>query len=246
MERPLTLASNTQRTPMLLTQPSNSTRNSMPTSSHHENTPTTSNSQNSLSNHLTQTIIAEEDPQRSVEIPEDDEDDEATGNGLGEEDSDPDDDDEGDDELNEEVELDDRELAGKATPGHQPLPHWLLEPFKVRVAECSSQYRDAAGLPPLYAYHQTFWFLQPSTYFLVRKGSTPQQIFNPLFFLWDPAALCPNGIPCPNCQQVLHRHQAISRPHQCVGIDQTFWIIGYQYRCRNCVHPKMKKVTVTF
>jgi len=137
----------------------------MPTSSHHENTPTTSNSQNSLSNHLTQTIIAEEDPQRSVKIPEDDEDDEATGDGLGEEDSDPDDDDEGDDELNEEVELDDRGLAGKATPGHQ-----------------------------------TFWFLQPSTYFLIRKGSTPQQIFNPLFFLWDPAALCPNGIPCPNCQ----------------------------------------------
>jgi hypothetical protein len=72
---------------------------------------------------------------------------------------------------------------------------------------------------------------------LLQKGSTPQQIFNPLFFLWDPDALCPDGIPCPNCRNVLHRHQAISRP-RCVGIDQTFWIIGYRYRCRNCIHPR--------
>ena len=155
-----------------------------------------------------------------------------SGDGLGEEDGDPDD----DGDFDEGSEFDDKGTAGQAKPSRGPLPPWLLEPFKARVAESSNQYRDAAGLPPLYAQHQTFWFPQPSTYFLIKKSSTPQQLFNPLFFLWDPEALCPDGIPCPNCRRVLHSHQAISQPHRCVGIDQTFWIIGYRYRCRNCVH----------
>ena len=191
--------------------------------------------------------ILEEDPQHAVEIPDNDEDDEATGNGLGHEDGDPDDEDELDDEGDEGPDVDDdKGMATKAQRYRHPLPSWLLEPFKARVAESSTQYRNAAGLLPLYAIHQTFWFPQPSTFFLVTTNSTPQQIFNPLFFLWDPEALCPNGIPCPNCQNVLHRHQAISRPRRCVGIDQTFWIIGYQYHCRHCVHPKSNKSTVTF
>ena len=194
----------------------------------------------------TQSIIAEEDPQQSIEISEDDEDDEATGDGLGEEDDDLDDNGEGDGDFDEGSEFDDKGMAGKAKPSRRPLPPWLLEPFKARVTESSSQYRDAAGLPPLYARHQTFWFPRPSTYFLIKKGLTPQKLFNPLFFLWDPEALCPDGIPCPNCHWALHRHQAISQPRRCVSIDQTFWIIGYRYRCRNCVHPKTKKTTVTF
>jgi hypothetical protein len=229
----------------------------VPTPSHHESitaplsisplpVPSTAQppppAENPLFNPPTQSIIAEEDPQRSIEIPEDDE-DEATGDGLGEEDGNPDDD--GDGDFDEGSEFDNKGTAGQAKPSPRPLPPWLLEPFKARVAESSSQYRDAAGLPPLYAQHQTFWFPQPSTYFLIKKGSTPQQLFNPLFFLWDPEALCPDGISCPNCRRVLHRHQAISQPRRC-GIDQTFWIIGYRYRCRNCVHPKTKKTTVTF
>lgn len=200
-----------------------------------------------VSNLPTRSIILEEDPQRAVEISDDDEDDEATGNGLGHEDGDPDDEDELDDEGDEGPDVDDgKGMAAKAQPCRHPLPSWLLEPFKARVAESSTQYRNAAGLPPLYAIHRTFWFPQPSTFFLVTTNSTPQQIFNPLFFLWDPEALCPNGIPCPNCRNALHRHQAISRPRRCVGIDQTFWIIGYRYRCRHCVHPKSNKSTVTF
>jgi len=222
----LGFASNSQHTPVPLTQSRNPSHNPTLTPFNREDTTIASNSQPAcpsttqppattrrpLPDPPTQTIIEDEDPQRSIEIPEDDEDDEAIGNGLGEEDGDPDDEDEGDDEVDEEVEVDDKGIAGKAKPSRRPLPHWLLEPFKARVAESSNQYRDAAGLPPLYAHHQTFWFPQPWTYFLIRKGLTPQQIFNPLFFLWDPAALCPDGIPCPNCRRVLHRHQAISRP----------------------------------
>ena len=122
-------------------------------------------------------MIAEEDPQRSIEISEDDEDDEATGDGLGEEDGDPDDDGNGD--FDEGSEFDNKGMAGQAKSSCGPLPPWLLEPFKAQVAESSSQYRDAAGLPPLYAQHQTFWFPQPSTYFLIKKSSMPQQLFNP-------------------------------------------------------------------
>jgi hypothetical protein len=246
----------------LVSESCNPIHNAALISSHHKNAATPSIStlpvpsisqppsaaKNLLFNPPTQSIIADEDPQRSVEISEDDEDDEATGDGLGEEDGDPDDEGEGDDDFDEGFEFDDKGTTGnlKAKPSRRPLPPWLLESFKARVAESSSQYRDTAGLPPLYAQHQTFWFPQPSTYFLIKKGSTPQQLFNPRFFLWDPEALCPNGIPCPNCRRVLHRHQAISQPRRCVGIDQTFWIIGYRYRCRNCVHPKTKKKTITF
>ena len=75
----------------------------------------------SLPNSLTQTIILEEDPQYSVEIPDNDEDDEVTGNGLGQEDGDPDDEDELDDELDVEVDANDKGVAGKAQPSCRPL-----------------------------------------------------------------------------------------------------------------------------
>ena len=177
------------------TQPSSPTTNQPPPLSHLQN----------------QSIILEEDPQRSIEILKNDEDDEAMGNGLGEEDGDPDDEDELDDELDEGEDVDNKGNTGKAQSSRRPLPSWLLKPFKARVAESGHQYRNAAGLPPLYALHQTFWFPQPSTYFLIMKGSTPQQIFNPLFFLWDPEALCPSGIPCPNCQKVLQSRTSKAR-----------------------------------
>ena len=258
----LGLMRSAQHTPAPHTQPSNPPQIHNPTTLYANNNSNTSRyypvmpittrssspttNQQPLSHPPTQSIILEEDPQRSIEILENDEDDEATGKGLGEEDDDPDDEDELEDELGEGEDVDNNGNTTKAQSSRRPLPSWLLKPFKARVAESSHQYRNAAGLPPLYALHQTFWFPQPSTYFLITKGSTPQQIYNPLFFLWDPEALCPSGIPCPNCRKVLHRHQAISRPRRCVGIDQTFWIIGYRYRCRNCIHPKSKKSTVTF
>ena len=192
----------------------------------------------------TQHIIPEEDPQRTLDSTDDDEDDDAVGDGLGDEDGEPDDEDEGDDELDCRQEGADEAETRNVNPPRRPLPNWLLKPFKARVAESSS--RNARGLPPLYAHHQTFWFPRPSTFFLLRKQPTPQELFSPQFFLWDPDALCPKGIPCPNCQTMLQRHQVISRPRRCVDTNHTFWIIGYRYRCRKCVHPKSKKLTVTF
>ena len=198
---------------------------------------------------LTQPIIPEEDQQQVIETAEnDDEDDEedgVTGDGLGEEDEVPDDEDELGDE--EEGAQEEGSSLPRTKPTRRPPPKWLFEPFKARVAESSTPYRDANGLPPLYANHKTFWFPQPSTFFLLKQASTtPQHLFNPQFFLWDPDALCPRGIPCPNCRTVLQRHQVIPQPRRCVDFDHTFWMIGYRYRCRKCIHPKSKKATVTF
>lgn len=125
------------------------------------------------------------------------------------------------------------------------LPTWLADVFKVRVAEAND--RDANGLPKLYAVDQTFWFPQRSTSFLLRQPQlTPQMLYNPRFFLWDPLALCRDGIPCPHCQHRLYRHSPISRPRRCIDFDSTFWMIGFRYRCLNCLHPKSQKKTVTF
>jgi hypothetical protein len=117
----------------------NPSHNAIPTTSNYENTtapsisplpvPSTTQPPPAAQN-LTQSIIAEEDPQRSIEISKDDEDDEATGDGLGEEDGDPDDDGEGDDDFNEGFEFYDKETGEKAKRSRRPLPPWLFEPFK--------------------------------------------------------------------------------------------------------------------
>jgi hypothetical protein len=170
--------------------------------------PSNSSETRNLPNYPTQHLIPEEDPQRTLDSADDDEDDDAVGDGLGDEDGEPDNEDEGDDELDCREEGADAAETRNANPPRRPLPNWLLKPFKARVAESSS--RDAKGLPPLYAHHQTFWFPRPSTFFLLRKQSTPQELFSPRFFLWDPDALCPKGIPCPNCQTTLQRHHALA------------------------------------
>jgi hypothetical protein len=83
--------------------------------------------------------------------------------------------------------------------------------------------------------------------FFVLKDLTtlrPEDLFQAQFFLWDPAALA--DIPCQNCQTRLNRHAFIDRLRRCVDLDRSFYIIGYRYRCLNCVYPKSKRKTVTF
>lgn len=178
-------------------------------------------------------------PDRAVELDENE--DDGVGDGVGEEDEGQGEDDEDQDERDPA----DEDQATAVTPRvPRPLPPWLLEAFKARVAECEQ--RDAQGRPPLYAIHKTFWFSQQSTYFLLLNNPTsPTALYNPRFFLWDPKALY-KDLPCPNCSRVLHRHAVISRPRRCVDTTSTIFIIGYRYRCRHCLHPKTKKATVTF
>jgi len=196
----------------------------------------------------TNQIIPDEDPQRAAEIC-DEANFDAVGDGLGEDDEYRND----EDEIDDDDESDDDEMEGpprtasETRKPRRPLPNWLREAFQAKVEECGPQFRDATGMPPLYALHQTFWFPQPSSFFLLKQERrSPQLLFNPRFFLWDPEPLCQFGIPCPNCKTTLQRHQVISRPRRCADFESTFWIIGYRYRCRKCTHPKSGKTTVTF
>lgn len=123
------------------------------------------------------------------------------------------------------------------------MPPWLEVPFKKHLEDSSK--RDEHGRPPLYFSHAAFFFPRPSTFFLLRDGVTPQKLYNPRFMLWDPEALCP--IPCPNCDCPLTRHSAAPGPRRVIDADSGFWIIGYRYRCRECVNPRTgKKGTLTF
>lgn len=113
-----------------------------------------------------------------------------------------------------------------------PLPPWLLKIFDRIVEECST--RDLNGLSPLYA-DGKFFYPRASTVFLLRRNPealAPEDLFNPLFFVWDPILLC--DIPCPNCKRPLQRHTHIPRPRRVIDFDECFWLVGYRYRCRGC------------
>lgn len=132
------------------------------------------------------------------------------------------------------------------TSWQKPLPPWLKAEFDARLAESDKRGED--GLPPLYRNNQTFWFPQRSVFFMLNKSNasiTPQTLYNPRFFLWDPHVLCPDGIPCPNCNAPLTRHGSLQRPRRCIDQNSSFWIIGYRYRCTRCRNPSGKP-TVTF
>ncbi|KAF6742075.1 hypothetical protein DFP72DRAFT_831643 [Ephemerocybe angulata] len=123
------------------------------------------------------------------------------------------------------------------------LPQWLVRLFDKLVGECRNC--NDLGQPPLYYKHGTFWFPRKSTWFMLQNLTvTPDDLFNPQFFLWDPKALC--KIPCPNCKTELQRHMHISRPRRVVSFNSTFWMIGFQYRCGNCSRLKPASKNITF
>jgi hypothetical protein len=122
-------------------------------------------------------------------------------------------------------------------PQRRPLPDWLMAEFQLKVKDSNN--RDAQGLPPLYRDSQTFWFPRAAPFFVLRKFRvSPQELMLPRFFLWDPAALCTNGIGCPTCGKKLNRDGHVGLPRRCVDLDGSFWIIGYRYRCPSCKNGK--------
>lgn len=194
-------------------------------------------------------MIPDEDPQRPVETNGDEADADAwdaAGDGFrcgdNEENSDSEEEDEDDSDA-----LDESANAAQKLQGtRRPLPSWINEPFKRLLKE--SENRDHNHLPPLYSIHKTFYFPSPSTFFLLDVPSLqPHCLYQPQFFLWDPEALCAQGIPCPSCKAPLDRHMAIPRPRRVVTMDSHIWFIGYRYRCRTCINPATGKTgTMTF
>ncbi|KAF6751766.1 hypothetical protein DFP72DRAFT_1135650, partial [Ephemerocybe angulata] len=148
----------------------------------------------------------------------------------------------------EEDELDPAEPGDEqeeTTPSpRNPLPLYLQQAFDAKVDEC--RIRDEHGRPPLYSKYKTFWFPKSSSWFLLQDPDpTPQKLFNPSFFLWDPLALYKN-LPCPNCKTTLQRHSHVRRPRRVVSLNSTFWIIGYRYYCRSCRSAKRKGKQASF
>ncbi len=134
---------------------------------------TTSTSDASPEN-TTHRIIPSEDPQRAVEM--DDDEDNGSGDGIGEEDGGQDNEDEAGDERNP---ADDNLLTSDKSPRiRRPIAPWLMRVFKALVAEC--EHRDARGRPPLYATHKTFWFDQKSSIFLLEDDPLRQLYYTTL------------------------------------------------------------------
>ncbi|KIM43649.1 hypothetical protein M413DRAFT_25978 [Hebeloma cylindrosporum] len=123
-------------------------------------------------------IIPLEDPQCPVELEDkDDKNPEVSGDGLGDEDEFDVEGDEGDDERDpKEEDSGIQDVTGQCPRCLMPL--WLRNAFKVKVTE--SAQRNENRLLPLYATHQSFWFPQPSMFFILqRKGVSPQHLYNP-------------------------------------------------------------------
>ncbi|KAI1781923.1 hypothetical protein LXA43DRAFT_907287 [Ganoderma leucocontextum] len=180
-------------------------------------------------------LIPEEDPTRPFELIEPDGQDEYISlveDGIGYDDG-------NDDGAHDDAELD----AGADESGPtqerlhksrtRPLPGWLMMAFQARLAE--SRERGPDKLPALYR-TGTFWFPQRSAYFLLRQEKpSPQVLFEPHFFLWDPLAL--HNVACPHCHTRLNRDGPIPYPRRVVDFDSSFWMIGYRYRCPACINP---------
>ncbi|KAJ7731899.1 hypothetical protein B0H16DRAFT_1696579 [Mycena metata] len=80
-------------------------------------------------------------------------------------------------------------------PAHA-LPAWVMIPFKEHVAASAIRNREDR-LPPLYRDNRPFWFPVQDPYFALdsKDSLAPENMFLPLFFLWDPETLVPTGIP---------------------------------------------------
>ncbi|PPQ80673.1 hypothetical protein CVT24_011008 [Panaeolus cyanescens] len=193
-----------------------------------------------------------EDPQQNIMLTNETQSDEEC--------SDDDDDDTGETPLERDAEGEgigvdedvDREADDVEDPGETRLenlpppsqqPSWLLE--RDKFCDAKLQSRDKKGVPGLYSEDHTYWIRKASPSLSLQK-STPSPIlfYDSDVFVWDPLAMTP--IPCPFCKRPLTRNGKIARLRRCIGIDSTFWIKGYRYRCSHCHHPKSRLRTITF
>ncbi|KAF5370456.1 hypothetical protein D9615_009773 [Tricholomella constricta] len=144
-----------------------------------------------------------------------------------------------DDDGDEDKDANSEPRAQSSKVPLHPLAPWILKDFNKYVKE--SQNRGPDGLPPLYCDHQTFWFPQQATFFILKDDDiSPQKFYDRRFFLWDPLALLVNGIQCPNegCTARLWRHSHIRRPRRVVDLNGSFRMVGYRYQCPECCPPK--------
>jgi hypothetical protein len=127
-------------------------------------------------------------------------------------------------------------VAGQLKHARRPLPVWLQDAF----SKCSAIAKNIDS--PAHPYkHGTFWFPQKSSSFIIsdhHQNLTPQHLFAPRFFLWDPMRHpgVKSSITCV-CGNSLSRSE-ISRPRRVVDVTGPFWIIGWRYKCKTCQKPR--------
>ncbi|KAF6764006.1 hypothetical protein DFP72DRAFT_956173 [Ephemerocybe angulata] len=188
-----------------------------------------------------QRAIPETDPERAIDVGEEEDlEDGAGGDGIGEEDDGDDEGDEGDDEAL----TNDEDTPPLPQRTRKPQSRLIQDEYVAILAEL--ELRDENGLPALYAKAGEF-YVRPKApwFFLTGKRVSPTDLYRPRWFVWDPKALY-KELPCPGCGKTLHRHAAMSRPRRCVDTSDSFWIVGFRYHCRHCRHPKTGKNTVTW
>jgi len=187
----------------------------------------------------TRRIIPSEDPERLVEIDEDE--DEACGDGIGNEDEDLGDE-PGDMGSPAGGEDSSGSLMASSNRKHHLLPPWLLVEFNLVKKELE----NPNGTPSLYSQDQTFWRRRPSPYFILQRNAIlPSDLYDLDFFIWDPKSHY-KVLACPDCGHTLHRHGIISCPRRVVDIRSSFWLIGFRYRCPQCRNVTSNKCTKTW
>ncbi|KAG6818631.1 hypothetical protein H0H93_003310 [Arthromyces matolae] len=118
-------------------------------------------------------------------------------------------------------------------PKRRPFPLWFQSLF-TRVTSKLEMDRKAGNPVP-----KSFWIHREQVWFhLNYHNIKPSDLFQltPEFFVWDPLSLVTAGIACPRCSHPLTRDGIVNRPRRVVDIDSTFWLIGYNYCCRQSSH----------
>ncbi|KAG6848087.1 hypothetical protein H0H93_003468 [Arthromyces matolae] len=118
-------------------------------------------------------------------------------------------------------------------PKRRPFPLWFQNLF-TRVT--SKLETDRKSRKPI---SKSFWIHREEVWFhLDRRNVKPSDLFQitPEFFVWDPLSLVTAGIACPRCSHPLTRDGIVNRPRRVIDIDSTFWLIGYNYCCRQSSH----------
>jgi len=128
--------------------------------------------------------------------------------------------------------LDNPDSMSTHTKFRSSTPKYVLDHFNL-IKEKYFTRAPGVKSAPLYDRYQTFWVPQQDPAFLHPNQITPERLFNPQFFLWDPISLQP-VIPCPICSSTLVCHGVLHSPRRVVDLYDCYWLIGARYACSAC------------
>ncbi|KAJ7744414.1 hypothetical protein B0H16DRAFT_1422543 [Mycena metata] len=173
-------------------------------------------------------VIPQEDPQRPIDVDDEDVQDPfsgSIGSGQG---------------LEED---EDEENSEKPSHPRRPLPPAVLDAYNSLI-ESLKQSTAMKAKPRQYETLGTFWVPQKNSVFS-RLKPTAQQMYNPQIFYWDPDYIVSGGLNCPQCGANLKRH-AYTRPRRVVDLKDCFYLVGHRHLCPSCTDKTSGKTTVTF